>query len=228
MKSMVHVIRVALVLVLSAASATPAGIHEKGYEVGVYGGAENGDQRTQVPDSHILGLRAGGSFGFRAGYAFSKKIMAEVTVDGFPASRDVTVRVGPATLPARQIPTNVHFDTTFIAYTLGLTANFLTERDVKTAPYFDVSLGFLTEDRDSSTFSVRTNPSDPNTTINGVVLARKDTATALTVGGGARTFFTDALGLRYELKYIHHDTFGINQDGFQLSVGATFVIGGKK
>ncbi|HZE89924.1 MAG TPA: outer membrane beta-barrel protein [Verrucomicrobiae bacterium] len=220
MKSTSSAIRVAIVAGLAAVTAAPAGIRDKAYEVGVYAGIENGDQRTSVP--------SGGSFGIRAGYAFTKKIMAELTVDGFPASRQITERVGDPSLPIQQVPIETNPSATFVSYMLGLTANFLTERDVKTNPYFNVSLGFVNESRGSSDFTVRTNPNDPNSVISGTVLARKDTGTGLSVSAGARTFLRNNFGIRYEVRYIHHDTFAINQDGFQFSAGATFVLGGKK
>ncbi|MBI3448552.1 MAG: porin family protein [Acidobacteria bacterium] len=220
MKPTSSVMRVAFVAGLAAVTATPAGIRDKAYEVGVYGGVENGDHRTSV--------KSGGSFGIRAGYLFTKKIMAELTVDGFPASRDITERVGDPSLPVLQVPVQTKPSATFVSYMLGLTANFLTERDTKTNPYFNVSLGFVNESRGSSDFSVRTNPNDPNSVVAGTILARKDTGTGLSVSAGARTFLRNNFGIRYEIRYIHHDTFTINQDGFQFSAGATFVLGGKK
>jgi hypothetical protein len=220
MKPKVQLFRVSATLILAAVSLAPAGIREKGYEVGVYGGIEDGDHHTNVP--------AGRSYGMRAAYAFTRKIMAEFTVDAFPASRDLVIRIGDPSIPIRQVPASISPNADFLSYTLGITANFLTERDVKTNPYFNVSLGFMTESRSAGTFSVQTNPNDPNSVVRGGFLAEKDTGTALTVAAGARTFFTPSMGIRYDLRYIHNDTFRQNQDGFQVSVGATFVVGGKK
>jgi outer membrane protein with beta-barrel domain len=220
MRFSTRMMQVAGTLALTAATTTWAGIHEKGYELGVYGGIENGDHRTQVP--------ARGAYGFRAAYAFTKKIMAEMVVDSFPTTRDVTIRVGNPSLPASQVATTITPDARFMSYSVGLMANFMTERDVKTTPYFNVNLGFITEDRGGGRFSVRTVPSNPGSVVSGEILAQKDTGTLLTVGAGARSFLTDTIGLRYEIKYIHHDSFGINQDGLQGTVGATFVLGGKK
>jgi len=220
MRWIVRTGRVACVVVLCAATATPAGIRDKSYEVGVYGGIEKGDPRTDVS--------TGGAFGFRAGYAFTKKIMAELAVDAFSSDRTLTVFLGDPAFPPKQIPVQANPTADFISYTLGLGANFLVDRDIKTKPYFNVNIGLITEDRGMSDFSFQFVPGDPNTIVGGVILASKDTSTILTVGAGARTFFTDTIGIRYEVKYIHHDSFGDNQDGLQASVGATFVIGGKK
>jgi len=204
MKPKVQIFRVAGALLLTAATAASAGVREKGYEIGVYGGFENGDPHTNVP--------TGGSYGFRAAYAFTKKLMAELTVDAFPSSRDLIIRVGDPSIPIKQVPAGISPNADFLSYTLGLTANFLTERDVKTTPYFNVSLGFMTESRSAGSFSVRSNPNDPNSVVNGQFLAQKDTGTALSVAVGARTLLTPTMGLRYDLRYIHHDTFGKNQD----------------
>src|SRR5262249_52630671 len=156
------------------------------------------------------------AYGFRAGYAFTKKLMAELAVDSFSSDRTLTVFLGDPSFPASQVPVDSKVNTSFVSYTIGLCANFLTERDVKTKPYFNVNLGFITEDRNGATYSHQFNPNDPNSVVSGVFPAEKDTSTLLSVGAGARTFFTDMIGIRYEAKYLHHDSFGVNQDGFQF------------
>ncbi len=234
---------------LCAATATPAGIIKKAYEVGLYGGIESGDNNENISSDS--------AFGLRVGYALTPKLMAELNVDAFDTRREVTGLAGDASQPANQVPFSQPAGASFLGYSIALTANFLTEKDANTKPYLSVGLGFITEERDGAVFCVDTDtgPKDLNgnqitscadVTPDGRVLDpnrprlnpgeifwvttldEKDTGSLLTFAVGARTFFSDRFGIRYEGRYYHHEAFNANQDAFELTAGATFVLGGKK
>jgi hypothetical protein len=230
------------VLLLFAVSANPAGIREKSFELGLYGGIEDGDNDANVGSSN--------AWGGKVAYAFSRRLMLELNIDHFDSTRELVGRAGPNDQPANQIPYSITPDTEFMIYTVGLNANFFTDRDVRTKPFLGVGLGAATEDLQGGTTCIDLNkfdgiqcsdfkpngfPKDPNqppaspSDIDIVnKLPRKATGTALTMSAGARTFLADWFGIRYEVRYFHHDTFNVNQDHFEASVGATFVVGGKK
>ena len=234
-------LRIAVAAVLCAATVTPAGIRDRGFEAGFYGGQEIGDADTHVNSSP--------AYGVRFAYAVNRKVMAELNVDVFNTTFDYVGRAGDPSFPVNQVPFSENVATGFVSYTLGMTANFLADRDVKTTPYLSVGVGVMTEDRAGTQFCVDLFPQDttkcsdvdpdgglvdPNSNKdpNGVdwitEIRRRDTGTALTIAVGGRTFLTNWFGIRYEGRYYHHDTFSNNQDAFQVSVGATFTFGGKK
>jgi hypothetical protein len=241
--------RIAIAAALCAATATPAGIREKAYEIGFYGGIENGGNRANV--------HSNSSYGLKLGYFFSRKLMFEVTVDSYDTTRDFEGRAGDPTIPANQIPFTHNAATRFTSYTAGLTANFLTDREVKTTPFLSVGVGGVTEARKGAQFCVDLQPEtdpqnpnplnatcadvrpngslkDPNSKVDPTGIEwftfvnAKDAAPVIYLAVGARTFLTPWLGVMYEGRWYHHDTFGFNQDVFQLTAGASFVLGGKK
>ena len=234
-------LRIAVAAVLCAATVTPAGIRDRGFEAGFYGGQETGDVDTNIK-SHL-------AYGVKFAYAVNRKLMAELNVDSFNTSFDYIGRAGDPSFPVNQVPFSRSVDTDFMSYTLGMTANFLTDREVKTTPYLSVGIGVMTEVRSGTQFCVDIFPQDstkcsdvkpdgglvdPNSNKdpNGVdwitEIRRRDTGAAVTIAVGGRTFLTNWFAIRYEGRWYHHDTFGNNQDAFQATVGATFTFGGKK
>ena len=244
MRRTIHLAGIGFAVIVLASAAVFAEVRKEAYELGVYGGIENGDNNLNVASNH--------AFGLRFGYAISAKIMAELNVDMFDTNREITGFAGDPSQPATQRPFAVDAPTQFTSFTAALTANFLTEREVNTKPFLTVGLGIVSEERDGTNECVDLNPAQtdptrcsdvfpngsskdptnpmiqPNSVSWQQFLPEKDTGTALTLGFGARTYFGPWFGLRYEARYFHHDSFNANQDAFQLSVGATFVLGGSK
>ncbi len=226
-----------------------AGIYDKCFEIGVSGGIQSGDNNQNVS--------SGSSYGLKFAYAISQRIMIELSVDKYDTTRDITGFAGPPSQPANQVEFSNEAGTDFLYIGMGLTANFLTESDSATIPYVSVGLGSVVEERAASQFCLDLKPdADPNSsaavacsdiTPDGQVkdpnqnianpdeevswqtfLDEKDSGTLLTVGIGARTFFNDWFAVRYEVRYYHHDTFDQNQDAFEATAGATFVLGGRR
>jgi len=134
----------------------------------------------------------------RFGYHFSAKLEAEVHV-GFSS-------------------TDVHgHDADFLRTAALITGNFLTDRETRTIPYVSAGLGVINETikkyKDSN---------------GNEVLESFDSAALLTLGVGARTFFSENWGIRYEARYNHQNTFDQNQDEYVVSVGVTWIVGGEK
>jgi opacity protein-like surface antigen len=134
----------------------------------------------------------------RFGYNFSSKVEAELLYG--VTSTD-----------------HLENDDDFVRILAIITANLFTDRDTKTVPYISAGLGVIQETRSAFT--------DPN----GMrVFESFDSSAILTLGAGARTFFNDNWGVRYEARYNHHDSFTLGQDEYLLAVGVTWVVGGKK
>ena len=156
-------------------------------------------------------------------------------------------------MPTEQIEFSHEAGTEFLSISLGLTANFLTETDSRTIPYVSVGIGAVQEMRDgalncvdliqigaNSVTCADINPDgtvkDPNSNITQPedhvewirTIDRKDTGNLLTIAAGARTFLSEWFGVRYEVRYFHHDAFEDNQDAIEASAGVTFVIGGRR
>ncbi|HEY3176022.1 MAG TPA: outer membrane beta-barrel protein [Candidatus Polarisedimenticolia bacterium] len=121
-----------------------------------------------------------------------------------------------------------------------VTGNFLTDRDGNTIPYISAGLGFIQETREPSTFETPyrvsedddNNPSTPRVisdrNAKGDVLESFDSSAILALSIGARTFFNDNWGVRYEVGYAHHNSFDKNQDEYTMRVGMTWIVGGQK
>ncbi len=134
----------------------------------------------------------------RFGYHFSAKIEAEVH--------------------AGWSSTQVYgHDADFLRTAALITGNFLTDRETNTIPYVSAGLGVINETIKSY--------KDSN---GNQVLESFDSAALLTLGVGARTFFTDNWAIRYEGRYNHHNTFDMNQDEYVVSVAVTWIVGGEK
>ncbi len=226
-----------------------AGIYDKSFEIGIHGGVQSGDNKQAV--------RSDSTYGFTFGYAISQRIMIELGVDKYDTSHEVTGFAGDPSQPANQVPFSNEAGTDFLYVSMGLTANFLTESDSATIPYLSVGLGSVVEDRAASQFCLDLQP-DPDPNAAGAVacsditpdghvkdpnqnipnpeeevswqthLNEQDSGVLLTVGLGARTFFNDWFAVRYEVRYYHHDTFDQNQDAFEATAGATFILGGRR
>ncbi len=107
-------------------------------------------------------------------------------------------------------------DADFLRASFGVVGNFLTDLDGSTIPYLTAGLGIIQETRDA-------------VTVEGVeVLEAFDASTVLTIGFGARTFFNENWGIRYEARYYHHDNFDESQDEYVVDVGVTWILGGQQ
>lgn len=232
---------VAGVILLCAAGPSAAGIYEKGFELGL----DLGRQSSNEP-----GVSGDSSFGLKVGWAITQKLMIEGDYAHFNTQREYNGFAGDPSSPANQVSFARQATTEFEYYTIGLTANFRTETDARTLPYITVGMGSVVQSRAAAHFCVDLKPAgsitcadvnpngtkkDPNAGFDPSVevawldfLPREDTGTLLTVGAGARTFFTDWVGVRYEVKYYHHDAFDENQDTFEGTFGATFFLGGRR
>lgn len=207
---------------------------EDAWEVSVFVTHLDGERDTGIDNS------IGGAFSF--GFNFSAKVESEFlvtfnTVD-FGGEDDATeeaIRTAGANpsviggIPER--------DDRLIKAIFSVTANFLADRETNTIPYVSAGLGFIQERRDAFPLLVRVDnpnadPNDPNIpavlTVETEGRESFDTSAVLTLAVGARTFFTDNFGIRYEARYFHHDSFEFGQDEYQLAAGATWMFGGQK
>jgi len=187
------------------------------------------------------------SYGLRFGYHFTAAVEAELFAD-YQSSEAATSEglVIFSAMPENLVDPNMmesfqgvapglaeSEDVTVLRAVLAITGNFLTDRDGSTVPYVTAGLGVIQETREGFPFDyvVRTTP-DPNTPQNFTeetgsdeVNERFDSSAVLTIGVGARTFFTDNFGVRYEIRYIHHDSFDELVDEYITSVGVTWLLG---
>ena len=116
--------------------------------------------------------------------------------------------------------TNTDFDghdDDFTRILAVITGSFLTDRDTRTVPYISAGLGVIQETRKAFTDNSGTRVGESF-----------DSSAILMLGVGARTFFNDNWGVRYEARYQHHDSFTVGQDEFLLCAGVTWVVGGRK
>jgi hypothetical protein len=241
MRRSVLILAVAAAVICPAIPAT-AGLLEKSFEISAFGGVQSGN--AVASDS---------SFGLRFAYALSPKIEIEAAYDHFDTTRSVTGFAGDPSSPTQQIEFSRENPTEFTYYTIGLTANFLTETDHRTLPFISVGLGSVVESRDGSEFCIDLitslansvtcddirpdgRPVDPNAGIMNPSqevfwqrnLEREDTGTLLTFGAGAKSYFAERIAARYGVRYLHHDSFDSNQDVFEFSVGVSFIVGGRR
>jgi len=234
---------VALVAMMFAAGFARAEIRERGYEVSLHGGILSGDTNSLI--------RSTNPFSLRIGFALNPRLMIEGMVSQASTERELTGFAGPVNAPASQIRFGGEYeDTEFRFYTVGLTANFRTDLDVRMIPYMGVGVGLVTENRKGRLFCVDldvvdftkckdVNPDntlkDPNNILlnpNGVefeeYIPEQDTGALLSIDAGLRFFATPWLAGKVEIRYYHHDSFERNQDAFEASVGASFLFGGRK
>jgi len=239
--------KTSLALVLVVLMIVPAPLtaknREKAWELGaVFGWMDtdtpDSDTLTRIDNSEVLGLRFG--------YNFSPAIEAELFADWqdseAPVSDNATELFG---MPAMMVDPNMGDsfqgisggaeveDVSVLRAAFVITGNFLTDRETRTVPYLTAGLGVIQETREgySYEFTVRNTP-DPNMPLNFTdrvetarIDERFDSSAILTIGVGARTFFTDNFGVRYEVRYLHHDSFDELVDEYVTSVGVTWVLG---
>jgi len=241
---------------LCAIGAAQGGVRKNGFEFGVRLGGQEGGQVVPCVDDVFGGDEELGRespacssmFGLSAAYALSPKLMVSLVYDRFPTTRNYIGVAGDPSQPATQVHFEEEADTTFSYYTAGITANFLTERDVKIKPFLNVGVGIVTEERAGTTFCIDLNSHDTTTcaqinpdgtqVVPGVgepeavdwqrYLDDQDTGTAITFGVGARWFFKPWYSAVAEFRYYHLDTYNVNQDAFQFTIGANFIVGGKE
>ena len=111
-------------------------------------------------------------------------------------------------------------DAQFMRTVLGITATFLADRETHTLPYVSAGLGTVQEKIYAFTDESSGSPVR--------VLESFDSSALLTIGVGARTFFTENWGVRYEARFNHHQAFDEGQDEYEVNVGITWVLGGQK
>ena len=242
--------KTSLALVLVVLMIFPTSLSAKNREKAWEFGAVFGYMDTDTPDSDVLTkIENSAAYGLRFGYHFSAAVEAEVFADyqssEAPVSDDtITFFAMPADLIDPDPTSGESFqgiapgsadseDVTVLRAGLAITGNFLTDRDGSTVPYITAGLGVIQETREGFPFDyvVRITP-DPNVpttftdeTRSDEVNERFDSSAILTIGVGARTFFTDNFGVRYELRYIHHDSFDELVDEYLASVGVTWLLG---
>ena len=134
----------------------------------------------------------------RFGYNFSSKVGTEVQLSSTSTEHDGE-------------------DDDFVRAVGVIVGNFLTDRDTKTVPFVLAGVGVIQETRKAFTDG------------SGVEVAESfDSSALLSIGVGARTFFTDNWGIRYEVRYNHHDSFTKGQDEYLAAIGISWVVGGQK
>ncbi len=111
-------------------------------------------------------------------------------------------------------------DTQFTRTVLAITANFLADRETRTLPYVSAGLGTVQEKIYAFTDESSGSPER--------VAESFDSSAMLTIGIGARTFFTQNWGVRYGARYNHHQGFEQGQDEYEVNAGITWVVGGQK
>ncbi|HKY31260.1 MAG TPA: outer membrane beta-barrel protein [Candidatus Polarisedimenticolia bacterium] len=122
---------------------------------------------------------------------------------------NVTAKVGAELLYGRTSTEVLGIDTEFQRVAVVVTGNFLTDREISTIPYITAGLGIITGEVDTEPEAF-------------------DAGTILMLGVGARTFWHDDWGVRYEVRYNHQDWFEENQDEYVLALGITYLLGGEK
>lgn len=132
----------------------------------------------------------------RFGYNFSSKLEAELSLN--QGSGETAGR-----------------DTSFLRTAVSITGNLLTDRETPWVPYISAGLGIIAETVDASRDS-----------MGNKLLEAYDAGTILTLAGGARYFWNDNWGGRFEARYNHHDAFEVNQDEYVLAAGVTWLVGG--
>ena len=198
-----------LMLTIALMLATPveAKNRDGAWEISVMDFSMNPDDKFDIDNSFGPALSVG--------YHFSATI--EVELFTFFTSTDIEGGIGPGPVGNKAFGMT---EADYLRTTVSITGNFLTDRDGSTIPYVSAGLGIIRETREAC--DTNADPScEPQ-------LESFDSSAALSLALGARTFFTDWFGIRYELRYYHHDSFDLNQDEFAFGFGATFLMGGDK
>lgn len=164
---------------------------------------ELGASLTHVDGDKGVGVDNGTGGTVRCGYGISDKIQAEVLFS--VNSADVDPPLG------RNVPAD------FQRGIVQVVGNFLNDRGYKHVPYITAGIGIVNVTIDP--FTNRNGNDEPESF---------DSAALLTLAAGSRYFFTEDWGIRYELRYFHHDAFEQGQDVFVIDVGASFVLGGQR
>ncbi len=242
--------RRALCLVLAAGLVLPATAtaknRDKSWEFSAFASHLDGD--PAVPVDNDFG------YGIIIGYDLTAKLGTELllsqTNTSYGALPDLAT-VASESVPPNPDPNNRVFagfgaltprinDSVEIFRAIAqVTATFFSDREVRTAPYITAGLGITQETRSPFTFDAdyrfedpEISPADPNRNVfvpgRREVVEAFDSSAILTIGAGGRTFLTDNWGIRYEVRYYHHDSFDRNQDEFQFLLGATLVVGGSR
>ena len=209
---------------------------DKAWEFGAMATNIDGDKDADIEN----GIGATLMFG----YNISAKIEAELaltsnTVDFSGVDQALTAGLEAAGEDGRVVGPIPERDDSFLRAILAITGNFLTDRETRFVPYISAGLGVIQETRDAFPMTVDiVNPAhDPNVfdpnipsriQVPGGALESFDSSAILALSVGARTFFSDNWGIRYEIRYNHHDSFEDSQDEYQLSAGVTWVVGGQK
>ena len=241
--------KTSLALVLVVLMILPTSLSAKNREKAWEFGALFGYMDTDTPDSDVLTkIDNSSSYGLRFGYHFTAAVEAELFVDyqssEAPTDDDTVTfyempqddldpdpNAGELFIGTSPGPDSE--DVTVLRAVLAITGNFLTDRDGSTVPYITAGLGVIQETRDGFPFEYDVSVADPNLglptrvteTRSGEVGERFDSSAILTIGVGARTFFSDNFGVRYEIRYVHHDSFDELVDEYITSVGVTWLLG---
>jgi len=225
-----------------AAGFAHAEIRDRGFEVSLQGGILSGDTNSQI--------RSSNPFSFRLAFALNPRLQIEAMVSGTNTERELIGFAGPPNNPATQVRFgNVYEDTEYRFYTVGLTANFRTDLDVRVIPYMGVAVGLVTENRLGTSFCVDLDSTDfthcsdvnPDNTLkdpNNITLdpnavefeefiPEQDTGALVTGGAGLRFFIAPWIAGKVEIRYYHHDSFERNQDAFEATAGVGFFFGGR-
>ena len=248
-KALVILLLIATVAVVPTAEAKN---RDKSWEFGAFVAHIDGDRSELVDNGIAAEIRIG--YNFSSKIAAELSFSNEDTEQG--RTRDL-VALGTPAIPEPGCPADVFVttptcvssvgsaaadldrDVTFRRAVLSITGSFLTDRETRTTPYISAGLGFIQETRADFPFDlsyqVSIDDGDPNTprvtgtrSVPGESLESFDSSAVLMLSVGARTFFTDNWGARYEVGYAHHDSFGANQDEYAVKVGITWVVGGQK
>ena len=244
-----------LIATLAFAPLAEAKNRDKSWEFGALVGHIDGDRSAEVGNGISGELRFGYNFsskvmaelwlsderaeqGNRPDYL--PLAIDAVPESACPANFPNNPPAAPCLAGISTISPDVNKEVEFRRAIVTVTGNFLTDREGNTIPYISAGLGFIQETREGYPFEAKyfhsaDDPNDPNTLriitlqdTSGDVPEAFDSSAILTLAVGARTFFNDNWGIRYEVAYSHHNSFQVNQDEYAVRVGATWIFGGQK
>ncbi|HET6373233.1 MAG TPA: outer membrane beta-barrel protein [Candidatus Polarisedimenticolia bacterium] len=239
--------------IVVSASPAEAKIRDKSWEFGAFVGHVDGDSSVGEDNGFSGGLTA--AYNFTTKLAAELAVSLENASQSNLFDRPVVQ--ARASVPPCSDPVQPTDPPCFIGSGTGLNTrtdnsneriravvqvvgHFLGDRETSTMPYISAGFGVINETRPEFPFDVNFDVSsdddmDTNTprvitrqSASGVVTESFDSAALLTLAVGAKTFFSDNMGIRYEARYNHHDLFGEGQDEYQLNVGFAWVVGGQK
>lgn len=242
-----------LIATLAFAPAAEAKNRDKSWEFGALVGNIDGDRDGGVGNGISGELRFGYNFSSKV---MAELWLSDEHAEQGNTPDFIPLAIGAVPLPvcpetfSRTTPTclasissvspDINKEVDFRRAIVTVTGNFLTDREGNTIPYISAGLGIIQETREGYPFDTQylssaDDPNDPNTirivTLqegSGKVLESFDSSAVLTLAVGARTFFNDNWGIRYEVAYAHHNSFDVNQDEYAVRVGATWIFGGQK